>query len=254
MLDVVNEPADRARASMGWGTFSAMVGAVVVGTAVPVLWRHPRHPVAWVIAGTGLLWGFDGLCESYSAFGMAHTPYLPLTGFAVWVVAQLGAFLLVGLPLVLVLYPTGRQMPGRWGRLSVVAITMACALPAILLFAPMSVVGSEEPLPLDTGMPELPMSEDVFMTLLGVARITHPAGDAARGGGAVRPAAARVRPGADAAALAGLGGGDVPGSHGPGHRPAERVGRLDRAGPRPCGHRGVDRDRDPHPSSATSTR
>lgn len=170
-LDVVNDPEDRARASMGWGTFSAAVGVIAVGTAVPVLRRYPRHPVAWVITGTGLLWGLDGVSESWAAFGMAHTPYLPLTGFAVWVVAQLGAFLLVGLPTVLVLYPTGHLMPGRWGKAGALAIVMSCALPSLLLFAPMSIVGDEEPLPMDTGMPELPLPEGVFLTLLGVARV-----------------------------------------------------------------------------------
>ena len=45
---------------MGWGTVSACVGAVAVATQVPVLWRYPRHPVAWVITLTGLLWSFDG--------------------------------------------------------------------------------------------------------------------------------------------------------------------------------------------------
>ncbi len=170
-LDVVNGPADRDRASMGWGTLSAITGVIAAGTAVPVLWRHPRHLVAWVIAGTGLLWSLDGLAESYSAFGMAHAPYLPLSGFAVWVVAQLGSFLLVGLPTVLVLYPTGRPMPGRWGRAGIATIAMACALPCLLLFAPMSVVGDEEPLPMDTGMPELPLPEDVFFALLSIARV-----------------------------------------------------------------------------------
>jgi signal transduction histidine kinase len=156
---------------MGWGTFSGVTGVIAVGTAVPVLWRYPRHAVAWVMAGTGLLWSLDGLAESYSALGMAHTPYLPLSGFAVWVVAQLGSFLLVGLPTVLVLYPTGRPMPGRWGRVAVVTIAMACALPCLLLFAPMSIVGDEEPLPMDTGMPEIPLPEDVFFALLGIARV-----------------------------------------------------------------------------------
>ena len=128
-LDLVNDPADRDRAMMGWGTVSAVVGTIAVATAVPVLWRYPRHPVAWVIAATGLFWAFDGLCESWSAYGLAHTPPLPLTGFAVWIVAQVGAFLLVGLPLVLVLYPTGRLMPGRWRVVSIVVIAMACTLP-----------------------------------------------------------------------------------------------------------------------------
>lgn len=171
-LDVGNEPVDRSRAMMGWGTISACVGAIAVATQVPVLWRHPRHAIAWVIALTGLLWAFDGLSESWAAYGMAHEPVLPLTGFAVWIVAQVGAFLLVGLPVVLVLYPTGRLMPGRWGAVSVLVIAMACALPLLLLFAPVSALTADGfELPRETGMPELPVSGDVFVPLLAAGRL-----------------------------------------------------------------------------------
>lgn len=169
-LDVVNDPADRARAMMGWGTLSACVGAVGVATQVPVLWRYPKHPVAWVITLTGLLWAFDGLCESYAAFGMAHTPSLPLSGFAVWVVAQLGSALLIGLPLVLVLYPSGRLVTGRWRVVSIVTIVMACALPVLLVVAPTSAMNSNGyELPMATGMPEVPVSGDLYVRLLSVA-------------------------------------------------------------------------------------
>lgn len=171
VLDVANEPADRTRAMMGWGSISATVGLIAVATQVPVLWRHPRHRVAWVVTLTGLIWSFDGLCESWAAYGMAQAPYPPLTGFAVWVVAQFGAFLLVGLPLVLVLYPTGRLMTGRWRVVSIVAITMSCALPVLLLFAPVTVLTADGfELPMDTGMPELPIPRDVFVPLLTAAR------------------------------------------------------------------------------------
>lgn len=171
-LDLVNQPEDRTRAMMGWGTISASVGAIAVATQVPVLWRYPRHPVAWVVTLTGLLWSFDGLCESWAAYGMAQTPYAPLTGFAVWVVAQLGAFLLVGLPVVLVLYPTGRLMPGAWRVVSLVVVAMSCALPVLLLFAPVSALTADGfEMPMDTGMPELPMSGDVFVPLLTAARL-----------------------------------------------------------------------------------
>lgn len=171
-LDVVNDPADRTRAMMGWGTISACVGAIAVATQVPVLWRHPRHPVAWVITLTGLLWTLDGLGESWAAYGMAHPPYPPLTGVAVWLVAQVGAFLLVGLPLVLVLYPTGRLMSGRWGAVSILVVAMAAALPLLLLFAPVSALTADGfEMPMETGMPELPVPGDVFVRLLSVGRM-----------------------------------------------------------------------------------
>jgi signal transduction histidine kinase len=172
LLDLANAAVDRDRAMMGFGTISAITGAITVATQVPVLWRYPKHPVAWVITATGLLWSLDGLCESWASYGMAQDPYAPLTGFAVWIVAQVGAFLLVGLPLVLVLYPTGRLMPGRWRIVSVVVVAMSCALPLLLLFAPVTALtGDGFEMPMDTGMPELPISGDVFIPLLAVGRL-----------------------------------------------------------------------------------
>ena len=169
-LDLLNDAADRHRALMGWGVFEAVVGAIVVGTAVAVLWRHPRHPVPWVIAVTGVLWAMDGLGESWAAYGMAQTPYAPLSGFAVWFVAQFGAFLMVGLPLVLVLYPTGRLMTGGWRVVSLVAVGLALTMPLLLMFAPYDVLSEGSPMPMHTGMPELPVPHDLYVGLLLTAR------------------------------------------------------------------------------------
>ena len=171
-LDLLNDAADRARAEMGWGTFSACVGALMIATAAPVLWRHPRHVVGWVIALTGLEWAADGLSSSWAAYGVARSPHPPLTGIAVWMVAQVGSFLMVCLPLVLVLYPSGRLMRGRWRAVSVLAIVLACAMPALLLFAPTEALeAGGPPLPLDTGVPQLPVPTDVYVALLSVGRV-----------------------------------------------------------------------------------
>jgi signal transduction histidine kinase len=169
-LDVVNDAADRQRALMGVGSYETTVAAIAVATAAPVILRYPRHPVPWVIALTGVLWGLDALGESWAAFGMAHSPYLPLTGFAVWFVAQFGAFLMVGLPLVLVLYPTGRLMPGRWGTVSKVAVGLSLTMPVLLVLAPYDVLTTGSPMPMHTGMPALPLPHGLYVALLRVSQ------------------------------------------------------------------------------------
>ncbi|MDQ4055422.1 MAG: histidine kinase, partial [Actinomycetota bacterium] len=171
VLDLENSPADRERAMMGWGTATAAVGILVIGCALPILRRFPRHPVAWVMIATGLVWAYDGLAESWAAYGMASAPHLPMTGFAVWFVAQFGAVLLAGLPLLLVLYPNGRLLPGRWRWVGRVCLVTSFALAVALWFAPTSVLESQDPLPLDTGMPELPLSEGAYLVILTVARL-----------------------------------------------------------------------------------
>src|SRR6478735_1757123 len=70
-LDVVNDAADRSRAMMSWGSTETPVGLVAVAAMAPVIWRYPRHPVPWVIAGTGILWSLDALASAWAAYGMA---------------------------------------------------------------------------------------------------------------------------------------------------------------------------------------
>ncbi len=122
----------------GLGTISALVGAIAVATQVPVLGRYPRHPVAWVIALTGLLWAFDGLCESWSAYGMAQAPVRwpadRLRGLGGRPARRASCW--SGCRWCWCCYPTGRLMPERWRVVSIVVIAMACTLPLLLLVAP----------------------------------------------------------------------------------------------------------------------
>ncbi len=173
LLDLGNSPADRAAVGMGWGAVTAAVGILAVGCAAPVLARHPRHPVGWVMTVCGLFWSVDGIGEAWAARGVAADPDLQLTGFAVWVVVQLGSVLLAALPVVLVIYPDGRLLSGRWGVVSRVTIAAAFALPAALVVAPPSVLSTDDfTMPVVTGMPSLPLSEAAATALLGAAQAT----------------------------------------------------------------------------------
>ena len=171
-LDLTNSDAERAAAEAGFGSLSALVGLLLTIPAAAVLHRYPRHAVGWILAVTGMIWSVDGLAESWTAYGHAASPDLPLTGFGLWFVAQFGAVLLLTIPAVLVLYPTGRVMPGPWGRFSVLVLVLACALPLALLFAPESVMGLDGPeYPFHTGMPEVPLSHDIYVLILRVAQL-----------------------------------------------------------------------------------
>lgn len=170
LLDLGNTDVERAALVSSWGLSSALIGLGLTVCAAPVLRRHPRHVVGWVIAATGAIWALDGLAESWATHGFAASPDLPLSGFALWFVAQFGSVLLLMLPAVLVLYPTGRVMPGRWGRFSVLVLVLAAALPAALLFASNEAMSTGTVPMRDTGMPELPLAPDAYVTLLHVAQ------------------------------------------------------------------------------------
>ena len=109
---------------------TAALGSIVVGCGCLILDRH-RDIRCGRAAGFGLLWSVDGLFESWAAWGEAPGT---LAGHRILVLVRRpgGAFLLVGLPLLLVIYPDGRLLGGCWRTISIAAVAMACALPLAL--------------------------------------------------------------------------------------------------------------------------
>ena len=169
-VDSLTSAAQRETAHAGHGLFTAAIGAVLVCCAAVILASWAGHLVGVVLAGLGLLWAADGLMESWSAYSLAHG--LVGTDFAFWFVARLGAFLLLGLPLLLVLYPTGRLVVGRWRRVSLGTVLAASALPVLLLLAPDSVVFRDLPVEgVRTDWLAVPLPDQVFVVLLTVGRL-----------------------------------------------------------------------------------
>lgn len=167
-LDLVNVSADRAVPEIDAGVVGGLIGTVVVLAGALVLQHRPRHAVGRVLVAAGWLWAVDGLGEAWIA--RSYGTDLPGTDLAVWVVARLGAFLLTALPLLLVLYPTGRLPSGRLRRAAVIVVLAAAALPTALLLGPDEVVLRDPALPgVRTDLLTLPMSDGVATTVLTVA-------------------------------------------------------------------------------------
>lgn len=176
-LDLAVEPADRRATHMRWGLISACIGMLLCATAVPVLARLPRHPVGWVLGLEGLIWAWDGVAESWVTFAVTADPDLPGAGFAFWFVEQFGSILMVGLPLLFLLYPTGRLLPGAWRTVSVAVLTMALSLPLTLCLAPAELL-LDRPLPVEPLLPGLPVDaaayEPVLLTTRTLAMVAIP--------------------------------------------------------------------------------
>lgn len=155
------------------------LGAVMGGCGAAVLSRLPGHRIGYVLVGFGLLWAADGLLEAWYGLGITP-PYgsppddvLPGTAFAYWFVARVGAFLLIGLPLLLVLYPTGRLITGGWRVLGVITIVASMLLPLALLITPAAVLelGTPAPPVADPDLLSLPLPAEVGYPLLVITRL-----------------------------------------------------------------------------------
>ncbi|TMK90670.1 MAG: hypothetical protein E6G37_13090, partial [Actinobacteria bacterium] len=110
------------------GTYAG-VGAVLV-------WRVPKNPIGWLFlaAGLGVLWG--GASEEYAKYTLETNPGSLLFGTAAaWM--NNWSFLVAGVvPLILLLFPTGRLPSRAWRWFPGALITCLVLLMLAVMFRP----------------------------------------------------------------------------------------------------------------------
>ncbi|SFL08518.1 sensor histidine kinase [Geodermatophilus ruber] len=176
VLDAVTPEAARAAADATTGWIVGLPGVALALPGALLLQRAPRNAVSWVLAGTGLLWAADGLAQSWLVHAVQSDPPLPGAAFSFWFVQRFGATLLLGLPLLLLLYPDGRLPSGRWRPLAVLSLASTAALPVLLTVVPseIAIARAGEPLPevlgrIDVDPISLPLPESLALPLLRIA-------------------------------------------------------------------------------------
>lgn len=175
-LDLVTPEAGRTAAAAGPGWEIGLSGLLLAVPGGLLLHRAPRNAVSWVVAGSALFWAVDGLASSWLTYAVQSDPPLPGASAAFWFVSRFGAWLLLGLPLLLLLYPDGRLPTGRWRTLSVASLACTALLPVLLLFTPSEIADRRSGVPvpeayraLDLDPTSLPLPEGLLLPLLQVA-------------------------------------------------------------------------------------
>lgn len=119
----------------GWLSVLAGLAQFLPGALLAV--RLPRHPVAWVLVGSGLLWIVDGLAVAWAVLAVYTLPGTPGAAFALWFFQRFGAMLILSLPVLLLLFPDGRLPRGRLLRpLAVTGLLGGALLPLVLVLVP----------------------------------------------------------------------------------------------------------------------
>lgn len=168
-LDLVTTAAERAAAGTELASTTALPGLLLAVAAVVVLAERPGDTVGRVLGVVAVWWTVDGALYGWVPYSLARD--LPGTDFAYWFVARAGAFLLSGLVALLLLYPTGRLLGGRWRAVALAVVAASLALPVMLLLAPDSVVFSAgEPVG-STELVPFPLSDAAAETLLRTAQV-----------------------------------------------------------------------------------
>ncbi|MCY4728706.1 sensor histidine kinase [Nocardioides sp. STR2] len=168
-LDLTNTDAERTAADIGFAFPVALPGLVLAVSATWVLRERPGDAVGRVLGVVAVVWAVDGALSGWLAHGYAHGSVG--TDAAFWFVARFGAVLLSGLVAVLLLYPTGRLLAGRWHALSVGVLAASFALPIVLVLAPDDVVFTTPVPGVSTEVVSLPVPDGLVEALLRVGQV-----------------------------------------------------------------------------------
>lgn len=169
VVDLATPAAARDVAGTDPGVLGALLGLLVAASGAVILGHDPRNRIGVVLVAFGTLWAVDGFAESWAAYSLATGA--PGTTAAFWFYERFGAFLLLGLPLLLTLYPDGRFMPGGWGAAGRIGVGLATLLPIALVLAPTSALYPDAVPPwVDPAAPALPLPDEVWVVVLTVAR------------------------------------------------------------------------------------
>ncbi|HET6561315.1 MAG TPA: sensor histidine kinase [Marmoricola sp.] len=176
LLDLRVPASHREALSIEPGWTGGVPGVVLAWAGAVVLAQQPRHPVGWVLGVFGAWWALDGLAASWLMYATLEQPALTGASTAHFVYQRLGAWLLLVIPLLLLLYPDGRLPTGRWRAVATAGLAATTLLPLTLVAVPARVAegGSVDAIPaplrgLDLDPLRLPFPDDAWAVLLRVA-------------------------------------------------------------------------------------
>ena len=144
----------------GYGWPYAAIGLVFGGCCALVLLHDRRQAFGWALGWIGLFWSLDGLAQSYVRYGVRTDDALAGVNAALWVLNRFGAFLPMTVAVLLLIFPTGRFLEGRWGRVGQAALALMFLAALLVILAPANGRATDVALPpgvdLDAGA--IPMS------------------------------------------------------------------------------------------------
>jgi signal transduction histidine kinase len=151
---------------------SVVALATYAGVGAFLVQRLPRNPIGWLflLAGLGVLWGGAG--AEYATYALQTSPgSLPFGLAAAWI--NNWSFIIVGtIPLILVLFPTGRVPSAAWRWYPPAMIACLSLLVLDVMFRPATIEVTDElqvPNPVGIEALKTPLDILAWVAALGLA-------------------------------------------------------------------------------------
>ncbi|GEB14416.1 Signal transduction histidine kinase [Pimelobacter simplex] len=129
-----SSPGVRIAGGPGWPW--VVDGVVLAALAVVVLCHDRTQRFGWGLAFFGLFWALDGLSQSYINTGLTDDGAWPGTTFALWFLDRFASYLTSVVAVLLLVFPTGRFLPGRWRPASWCAVGVLALSGLLIIVAP----------------------------------------------------------------------------------------------------------------------
>lgn len=158
LLDVAAPAAGPGPAlGRGFGAIYTIAGLVIAVCALVVARHDPRQRFGWTLLAVAVVWVLDGVSQSYVRFAIRADEALTGANLALWFLTRFGAVLPLGIAVLLLIFPTGRFLPGWAGRVGIGALGGLVVGVALVILSP---------LPGPPGVADLPPQVDLdFLAL-----------------------------------------------------------------------------------------
>jgi signal transduction histidine kinase len=157
----------------GRGWPYALLGLVLGALATVILLYDVRQRFGWVLAWFGLFWVLDGLSQAYVRYAVRDEVALAGSTLAAWFLNRFGAFLPATVAVLLLIFPTGRFLAGRWGGVGrvVLGAMLLAALAVIVSPATQRVSAASTPPGFDLDAATLPIPTSYVEALAPIAGV-----------------------------------------------------------------------------------
>lgn len=175
-LDVTG-PKDGPGADLaqGYGVTYAVGGLAIAACALLIARHDPSQRFGWALLPIAAVWLIDGFSQSYIRVAVTVDGIDPGSNLALWFLNRFGAVLPLSIALLLLIFPTGRFLPGWPGRLGIAALGGMVVAAALVVLTPATTTPDVAGLPAEVDFNYLTLSPlasaDALRPLSGVLTV-----------------------------------------------------------------------------------